>query len=123
MAPKKSLLIVDDNEDAANTLAVLLDLKGFNTQVAYTGGDALALVKANPVDAVLLDIGLPDQTGTMVAQLINRELDMPPLLIAVTGYGQEVDRIACLQAGFAAHLVKPVAIETLMKTLDELLNA
>lgn len=113
-----TVLVVDDNQDAADTLALLLESLGYDTFVVYRGNDAIEAVKARSFAAVLLDLGLPDVGGIEIAETIRKELEYPPPLIAVTGYGQESDRANTSAAGFLAHLTKPVEIESLRGLLD-----
>ncbi|MDB6060338.1 MAG: sensor hybrid histidine kinase [Verrucomicrobiaceae bacterium] len=119
---KKRILVVDDNEDAANTMALLLQVLGFETQVAYSGADAINRIKSDTPDLILMDIGLPDISGIEVAKRISRETIDPPPLIAVTGYGQETDRTSSLKAGFVAHLTKPVDVTAMADLLKKLLK-
>ena len=110
----KRILVVDDNEDAADTLAELLELDGHEVRTAYTGAQAIERTFAFRPDIVFLDIGLPDINGHEVAGKL-RQLAIPQdfLLIALTGYGQEHDRRAALAAGFNDHFAKPVDFDKL----------
>jgi CheY-like chemotaxis protein len=108
------VLVVDDNRDAAESVALLLRLWGHATVVAYDGPGALELAGRAAFDAALLDLGLPGMTGHEVG----RRLRASPgnerlLLIAMTGYGQEEDQRRSHAAGFDHHLVKPVDPATL----------
>src|ERR1700742_2276367 len=115
----RRVLIVDDNEDAANSLAMVLKLGGHETASVYTAADALQRVAAFKPDVVLLDIGLPGMNGYEVAQKIR---ELPGLrdirLIAVTGYGRSDDRQRARDAGFDDHLTKPVEYAVLQRTLE-----
>ncbi len=103
------LLIVDDNRDAADTLAVLLHMLGNETRVVYDGEAAVALAEEYRPDFVLLDIGLPKLDGYGVARRIRQQpWGRETVLIATTGWGQASDREAARDAGFDHHLVKPV---------------
>jgi PAS domain S-box-containing protein len=108
-AGARRVLVVDDNEDAAEMLYELLGSKGYHARVAYDGPSALRLAETFAPDIAFLDIGLPVMDGY---ELACRLREMPRLtsirLIAVTGYGQESDRQKSRQAGFDHHLVKPV---------------
>jgi CheY-like chemotaxis protein len=115
MSPLK-VLIVDDNEDAANSLGMLLQLEGHQTRIEHDGGHALAATSQWSPNVVLLDIGLPDMNGYEVGQKM-RNNRYSGTLIALTGYGQEADREKSSEAGFDAHLVKPVEIETLRRAM------
>jgi len=107
------ILIVDDNRDAADTMGVLLQALGYVSKVVYDGGAAIEEALANRPDLILLDIGLPNLSGFEVARYIACELSDPPPMIAVTGYGQDADRAASFEAGFYAHLTKPVLLTEL----------
>jgi two-component system CheB/CheR fusion protein len=100
--------VVDDNRDAADSLAMLLRLKGHDVVVAYDGPSALTAVTFGP-DLVLLDLGMPGMDGYEVARRLRQ---LPEgrgcLLAALTGWGQEEDRRRTREAGFDRHLVKPV---------------
>ncbi|MEX3667582.1 PAS domain-containing hybrid sensor histidine kinase/response regulator [Paraburkholderia phenoliruptrix] len=115
-----NVLIVDDNKDAADSLALLCESEGYHVSIAYGAHDALAKAEAEPVDAALLDIGLPDIDGYELAGLIRQKGGTRPVLIAVTGYGQADDHLRVQAAGFDHHLVKPVNIDYLMSLLAEL---
>jgi len=119
--PAKGLriLIVDDNQDAASMLAMLLELNGYETHMAHDGVDAVETAAAIRRDVILLDIGLPRLNGYEVARKI-RQQPGRPLLVALTGWGQEEDRRRTEDAGFDAHLVKPVDEAALGKLLDDL---
>ncbi len=117
-APRRRVLIVDDNEDAANSLALILELGGHETASVYTAVDALQRAAAFRPEVVLLDIGLPGMDGYEVAQKMR---ELPGLrairLVAVTGYGRSDDRIRAREAGFDDHLTKPVEYAALERTL------
>jgi signal transduction histidine kinase len=116
--PTRKILVVDDNEDAANTLASLLALDGHEVATAYTGSQALDCARAFAPAVVLLDIGLPGIDGYEVARRIRAEhKDDAIRLIAITGYGQDTDRERARAAGFAAHLIKPVEFSALQREL------
>ncbi len=115
---KLRLLVVDDNVDAAATLAMLLEACGYAVEVANDSRTALALAQGRPPDAALLDIGLPDMDGNELARRLRADpATRAIVLVAVTGYGQEQDRRAALEAGFDHHLVKPVDLDQLEKVL------
>jgi CheY-like chemotaxis protein len=117
-APRRRVLIVDDNEDAANSLALILELGGHETASVYTAADALQRAAVFRPDVVLLDIGLPGMDGYEVAQKMR---ELPGLrdirLVAVTGYGRSDDRLRARDAGFDDHLTKPVEFAVLERTL------
>ena len=115
------ILIVDDNEDAADMLAMLLQFSGHETHLARDGEEAVAATTKLQPDVVLLDIGLPRLNGYEAARQIREQHEQPgrPLLVAVTGWGQDEDRRRTEEAGFDAHLVKPVDEAALGKLLAD----
>jgi PAS domain S-box-containing protein len=114
----RRILIIDDNHDAADSMATLLRLWGHQTWSAHDGYSALALASEHAPQIVLLDIGLPGMDGYEVAHKL-REVDgtQHSVLVAVTGYGQAEDRLRSREAGFDHHLVKPVDIDALRRLL------
>ena len=117
---RRRVLVVDDNVDAADGLAMLLRAHGLDVQVAYRGAEALALATAVRPDVVLLDLGLPDMPGEEVAhRLRDSTRAHDARLIAITGWGQETDRARTREAGFDLHLVKPVDPEVLLRHVGE----
>lgn len=116
-APRR-ILVVDDNVDAADTLAMMLRLEGHEVEAVYRGRDALERMGTFRPQVVLLDIGLPELNGYEVARQIRRLPGTAELrLIALTGYGQAEDRARALEAGFDDHLVKPVDNSVLRRHL------
>ena len=117
-AAQQRILIVDDNLDAADSLALLLQLDGHDTQAVYGSKAALERAQTYRPDVVLLDIGLPEMNGYEVARRLR---ELPGLervrLIALTGYGQAEDQARAQAAGFDAHLMKPVEPEALQQAL------
>lgn len=111
------LLIVDDNVDAADSLAMLLQLKGHDTVTVYNAQEALIKARALAADVVLLDIGLPDIDGYEVARRLRAE-GVHSKLVALTGYGKPEDIQCALDAGFDIHITKPVAFDELEHVLD-----
>ncbi|BBA34873.1 PAS domain-containing protein [Methylocaldum marinum] len=110
----KRILVVDDNTDAVESLALLLELEGHDVRTALDGPAALELASDFRPEAVLLDIGLPGMDGYEVARrLRDRPETREALIIAITGYGQLEDRALTKAAGFNHHLVKPVDPEEL----------
>jgi CheY-like chemotaxis protein len=92
-----------------NSLAILLGIFGHEVRTAHDGLSALNEARANPPDVVLLDIGLPGMDGFEVARKMRQDLGLTEAtLVAITGYGQDEDRRRSRQAGFDAHLVKPI---------------
>ncbi len=105
---KCRVLVVDDNIDAAETVAVFLELAGHQVKAVTDGAQALACAPVFAPEVVVLDIGLPVMDGYQVARRLRAtEQTQASLLIALTGYGQDTDRERALQAGFDHHLVKP----------------
>ena len=112
------ILVVDDNKDAAESLAILLELWGHEARRAHDGATALQLGASYRPDVIFLDIGLPGMDGYEVASRLRQMPETSAAtLIAVTGYGQEEDRRRSRRAGFDQHLVKPVAPESLQSLL------
>jgi PAS domain S-box-containing protein len=120
--PGKTVLVVDDNRDAAETMCLLVESLGYLTRTAFDGPSALEAIKVEQPDLVLLDIGLPGFSGVAVAQRVRREVAHPPPLVAITGFGQASDRDASLAAGFYAHLTKPIDAHQLESLLVRLLG-
>jgi PAS domain S-box-containing protein len=117
----KRILIVDDNRDAANTLALLLRRWGHEVHMAYDGNEALAVAEAHRPDLVLLDIGLPGRDGYEVARLIRSRLELASTtIVALTGYGMEEDRQQSQAAGFDQHIIKPADFDKLRDLLGSL---
>lgn len=120
----RRVLVVDDNVDAAHSLATWLELNGHQVHVAHDGAAALEMATAERPEVVVLDIGLPVMNGFDVARRLREQRgDAPtPLLIALTGWGQPEDRRRSFEAGFDAHLVKPVeptALDELLRSLTD----
>jgi len=114
----RRILIVDDNRDAAESLELLVQLWGHAVRCAYSGPSALTEAARDRPEIVLLDIGLPGMTGYEVARRLREIEGMEnAMLVAVTGYGQEDDRRQSREAGFDAHLVKPVEPARLQELL------
>jgi CheY-like chemotaxis protein len=103
----RRILIIDDNEDAANTTAMLIEDMGGDARVAYDGESALAMIGEYQPEVVLLDIGMPGCDGYETGQRIRRVLGNRVLLVALTGFGQEQNKEEATRAGFDAHLTKP----------------
>ncbi len=115
------ILIVDDNVDAADSLAMLLELSGHQVQTAYGSEAAIAMVGSHRPRVVLLDIGLPGMDGYEVARRLRQNPDFSRMtLVALTGYGQEDDRRRARDVGFDYHLVKPVELGELTQLLARL---
>jgi PAS domain S-box-containing protein len=116
-APRR-VLVVDDNQDAAHALRLLLETDGHRVMVAADGAAGLALAREHRPDVMLLDIGLPTLNGYEVATRIRADPALKgTMLIAVTGYGQMHDRARASASGFDHHLVKPVEFRSLQELL------
>lgn len=116
--PPRRILVVDDNVDAADSLAVLLRLEGHEVRVAHDGPGALAAVQADPPDVVILDLGMPGMDGFQVARRLKEQPGAKDvLLVALTGWSQEEDRRRCYEVGFDGHLTKPVEFNALRQFL------
>ena len=117
------MLIVDDNRDSAESMAMLQELSGHTTRVAHSGPDAILAAGDFKPEVVLLDIGLPGMDGYQVARQLRQ---MPGLagsfLVALTGYGSDEDRDLAHAAGFDEHLVKPADLNQLRRWLEDRAN-
>jgi signal transduction histidine kinase/CheY-like chemotaxis protein len=114
-----SILVVDDNVDAAETLRELLQMMGYAVEIAFDGPSALRKLDRRWPDVAVLDIGLPGMDGYELAALIRQEA-RPIQLVALSGYGQESDTKRALAAGFDRHLTKPVSFDELEATVGAL---
>ena len=118
-ARRRRVLIVDDNRDAADSLALVLEGRGHDVAVAYGGPDALRAAEARAPDVVVLDIGMPVMDGYEVARRLRARPDARAIvLVAVTGWGQQEDRLRAREAGFDHHLTKPVDPSELETVVD-----
>lgn len=119
-ATRLRVLVVDDNADAADSLAMLLDSMGQETHTVYDGMAAVAAVETFRPQVVLLDIGMPHMNGYEVARRIASGRDgAHVVLAAVTGWGQESDMKRAREAGFERHFVKPVSERALVRLLED----
>jgi CheY-like chemotaxis protein len=111
---RSRILVADDNTDAADSLAMILEMAGHDVRVVHDGRAALSVAQSFRPDIVLLDIGMPQLNGYEVAQALRQEPWGGNItLIALTGWGQESDRLKAMDAGFDRHLTKPVDPDTL----------
>ncbi len=116
----RRILVADDNQDAADSLALLLTMMGGEVRTAYEGLAALEAAAAFRPDVIVLDIGMPGLNGYEAARCIREQTwGKAPLLIALTGWGQEEDRRQSEEAGFDHHLAKPVEPNVLLRLLAE----
>ena len=117
----KSILIVEDNDDARQMMAAVLTLGGHVVRAARDGQGGLAIAATTLPDIALIDISLPDMDGYELARRLRaRHNGHRVALVAVTGFGQQEDQRRALEAGFDAHVVKPVSAERLEQLLADL---
>jgi DNA-binding response OmpR family regulator len=114
----RRVLVVDDNADAADSLAMLLQVRGDEVRVAYDGEEALAAEGEFLPDVILLDIGMPKLSGYEVAKRVRELRGAGVLIVAITGWGQEDDRQRARDAGFDHHFTKPVDYGVLLDIID-----
>lgn len=120
---QRRVLIVDDNRDSADSLAMLLEITNNKTYMAHDGVEALAAIEKHRPEVVLLDIGLPGLDGHEVCRRVREQpWGKDIVIIALTGWGQDDDRRKSQEAGFNGHLVKPVDYDKLLALLSELTN-
>jgi len=112
------ILVVDDNADAADSLAMLLQVRGDEVRVCYDGQEAIEADGQFKPEVVLLDIGMPRLSGYDVARRIRDARGDDVLIIAITGWGQDEDRARAREAGFNFHFTKPVDFEMLLDLID-----
>jgi CheY-like chemotaxis protein len=115
--PARRILVVDDNTDAANSLAMMLNLTGHTAEAVYGSNDALTRAAEFEPEVILLDIGLPGMDGYEVARRLRATGNMARI-VALTGYGQSDDVERGKIAGFDAHLIKPVDLQSLLRNLQ-----
>jgi signal transduction histidine kinase/ActR/RegA family two-component response regulator len=117
------VLVADDNRDAVDSLAIILELSGYEVLVAHTGREALELGMSQRPDAVILDIGMPDINGYDVARRIRAESwGRGAFLLAITGWGQSNDKERARMAGFDLHFTKPVDVDEIEHSLRNFLG-
>ncbi|HEY1376947.1 MAG TPA: response regulator [Gemmataceae bacterium] len=115
------MLVIEDNRDGADSLAVLLRLFGFDARVAYSGPAGIAAAQVDPPAVVLLDLGMPGMDGYAVAAALRADpATAGACLVAVSGHGGEKARQRSAEAGFARHVLKPVEPEEIRALLTEL---
>jgi len=112
-----TMLLVDDNEIAAEALKRLLESEGYTVLLANTGSEAISKAKESHPKVIILDIGLPDMDGYDVIRTLQEEKGFMPIYIALTGYGQAADKLRAQEAGFHAHLTKPVGLKEIQRVL------
>jgi DNA-binding response OmpR family regulator len=114
----KKVLVVDDNTDAADSLATLLGVMGYEVRIAYDGPEAIEAADEFQPAVALLDIGLPKLSGYDIARHVREKQGADVLLVAITGWGQEEDRRRAREAGFDHHFTKPADFDVLLKLID-----
>ncbi|HET8783550.1 MAG TPA: response regulator, partial [Pyrinomonadaceae bacterium] len=115
---QRRILIVDDNKDSADSLAMLLEITGNKTYMAHDGVEAVEAIEKHRPEVVLLDIGLPKLDGHEVCRRVREQpWGKDIVVIALTGWGQEDDRRKSEEAGFNGHLVKPVDYDKLLQLI------
>ena len=117
------VLVVDDNVQAADSLVKLMNKIGDRAEAVYSGAAALAHKQLAEFDVILLDIGMPHMDGYEVIRALHARGIPPPPVIALTGYGLREDKQKALDAGFSAHLTKPVGIKELSEAFRAVLAA
>lgn len=116
---RSRVVVIDDNQDSANSMAMLVSVLGGEARVAYDGENGLNEVLAYRPDVVLLDIGMPGINGYETCRRIRKALGLDVLVVALTGWGQEHDKANARAAGFDAHLTKPAEPATLERFLSD----
>ena len=114
------ILLVEDNADAREALRALLELDGYEVHAAADGTEGLELARTKAPTVALIDIGLPGFDGYEVARRMKQLTVSAPVMIALTGYSEPEDKQRAKDAGFGAHLVKPVDPEALARLLATL---
>jgi DNA-binding response OmpR family regulator len=113
------VLVVDDNADAADSLATLLGVMGYEVRTAYDGPEAIEAADEFMPAVALLDIGLPKLSGYDIARHVRSRRGDGVLLVAITGWGQEDDRRRAREAGFDHHFTKPADFEVLLALIGQ----
>jgi PAS domain S-box-containing protein len=118
------VLVVDDNKDGADTMELLLQSMGQEVCTVYDGASAIAVARTFRPEVVFMDIGMPEMSGYEVARaILDSEPEVKPVLVAVTGWGQEADKGRSDEAGFRHHFIKPVSVDTLREVLADVADA
>lgn len=119
-AKRYRVLVVDDNIDSAQSMSLLLELEGHEVACAHDGNAALQEAAGFQPQIVLLDLGLPEINGYEVARRLRADpAHAEVLLIAISGYGRDQDRVASQEAGFDFHLTKPADPDVVMRMMQE----
>ena len=117
-ASARRIVLVDDNDDVRVIFRAVLEHNGHHLKEARDGIEGLALILAEKPDVALIDIGLPGMDGYEVARRARAALGQSVLLVAMTGYGRESDRLQALSAGFDKHMTKPIDINLVGRMLE-----
>ena len=119
----KRILVADDNANSRELIREVLELEGFEVEEAGDGAEALARIRANSYDLVLLDIQMPVLDGYSVVRALREDAECrPPRIIAVTAYAMHGDREKALDAGFSGYITKPLQIATLRGLMQEMVG-
>lgn len=119
-----TILLVEDNETIRNAFGVLLEESGYRVEYARTGEEAIAKARLRLPDLILMDLGLPDINGLEVTRRLKADpFTRRTAVVALTGRALETDRKACLDAGCAGYLSKPVDSENLLRKIPEFLKS
>jgi len=119
---RHKVLVADDNRDAADSMAMLLELAGYEVSIAHSGQEALRKIMTDSPAAAILDIGMADMNGYEVARRVRSAGDGRILLFAVTGWGHADDVARAKEAGFDEHLTKPVDPDRIEAMLGDRLS-
>ena len=118
------MLVVDDNEDGANSLAMLIEMSGHEIRIAHDGPEALDAARQFKPEVVFLDIGLPTMDGYEVARRMREQPSLAgAILVALTGWGSEDHKRQSKEAGFDFHLTKPVEVTAIEEILARFVGA
>jgi CheY-like chemotaxis protein len=116
----RRVVVIEDSEDIRETLGMILAMWGHEVSMADHGMAGIDCIRAQRPDVALIDIGLPGMSGYDVARAVRRDMPEQRIrLVAITGYGQPADRARAMQAGFDAHLLKPIAPQMLKELLEQ----
>jgi CheY-like chemotaxis protein len=122
MTEQKKVLIIDDNVLAADAIVRLLRALGWSAESRYSPSAAQEYFKTEHPDVAILDIGMPEMDGYTLVGILRNDLHVTVPIIALTGYGLGEDRERAFEAGFTAHLTKPVGMSDLQETLTRLVG-
>jgi CheY-like chemotaxis protein len=115
---RERILIVDDNQFAADALARIIKIIGYDVRLAYSGQQAIEQIEAFQPDLALIDIGMPDLDGFEVARRVRQQCRVPPtILVALTAWARNEDRRHAYECGFDRHVAKPISLELLRNVL------